>query len=207
MRSHWWLSLVAMVLLASILRVSFSRPRPTGEAPQPRPPRNLAQVDRGEDVVDGYGPNAAAARDRALEHAQERVEKLLRAAAFGSAAGGSLAEQLLTLEYLVRYGVVQAAGRAGAGERLDEDRAMVARYKVELTREYLSEVQRVAREQRVEERHKLLARVLAGLVVVLLVAAGYLRLEDMTRGYATQLLRMSAFTLLALAAAALWLTW
>ena len=47
---------------------------------------------------------------------------------------------------------------------------------------------------------------LAGLVVLLLVGAGYLRLEDMTRGYATQLLRMSAFTVVALAAAALWLT-
>jgi hypothetical protein len=67
-------------------------------------------------------------------------------------------------------------------------------------------VQRVAREHRVLERHKLLGRVLAGLVIALVVIAGYLRLEEATRGYYTQMLRLAAVTLVSLAAFALWLS-
>jgi hypothetical protein len=43
-------------------------------------------------------------------------------------------------------------------------------------------------------------------VVLLLVVAGYLRLEDMTRGYATTILRVTAVSLVALTCGALWLT-
>ena len=39
----------------------------------------------------------------------------------------------------------------------------------------------------------LLARVLGGALAVLLVVAGYLRLEEATRGYYTKLLRLAAF--------------
>jgi hypothetical protein len=162
----------------------------------------VERVERNEDVVDGYGPNAKAARERALEHAQERVEKLL-AQRFGP--DWRVPAEQLEPDYLIRFGVVQPQGEPEPTRRVDEG-AMVARYKVELTADYLTEVKRMAREQLMQSRHLVLARVLAGLVVLLLVTVGYLRLEDVTRGYATKLLRMAAATLLALAAAALWWT-
>jgi hypothetical protein len=51
----------------------------------------------------------------------------------------------------------------------------------------------------------LFARVLAGLVALLVVAGGYLRLEEATRGYYTTLLRAAAVAFLALVGAGLWL--
>jgi len=196
MRSKWWLMLLAMILLASTIRVSLS----VASGP-PASPRRA--VERKENVVDGYGPTPDAARERALENAQERVKTLLLDR-FGN-RGWTLAPAQLDTDYLLESGVVQEQGEPEPTKGVAEG-AIVARYKVELTRHYLEEVQRVAHGQRVQERHLVLARVLAGLVVLLLVVAGYLRLEDMTRGYATQLLRVSAFTLVALAAGVLWLT-
>ena len=65
------------------------------------------------------------------------------------------------------------------------------------------EMQQVAREHRMKERQGLVARVLAGLVALLLVAGGYLRLEEATRGYYTTLLRGAALVVLALVGALL----
>ena len=67
-------------------------------------------------------------------------------------------------------------------------------------------MQRHAQQDRVLDRHLLLARVLGGAVAVLLVLAGYLRLEDATRGYYTRLLRLAAIALVALAGVGVWLT-
>jgi hypothetical protein len=67
------------------------------------------------------------------------------------------------------------------------------------------EIQKVARQHRMTQRQWLLGRVLVGLVALLLVAGGYLRLEEATRGYYTTLLRAAALTVLALVGAGLWL--
>jgi hypothetical protein len=139
----------------------------------------------------------------AWKNAEERVEKLL-VDRFGDRGWRPMKVQL-TPEYLKRFGVVQPQGKAQPAPGVDGD-AMVVRYRIELTPEYLREVKRVAREQLVQERHFLLARILGGVVVVLLVLVGYLRLEDMTRGYATQLLRLAAIGVVAVTGLALWLT-
>ena len=83
----------------------------------------------------------------------------------------------------------------------------VARYSVDLTRGYLKQIETAARQEKVEERHALLARVLSGILAVALVTAAYLRLEESTRGYATKLLRLAAGLLLALVGTGLWLSW
>jgi hypothetical protein len=77
--------------------------------------------------------------------------------------------------------------------------AQHAQVRVEITGRYLQEVQKLAREERMQQRHLLLARVLVGLVALLMVVAGYLRLEDATRGYYTTLLRVAAVGILVLA--------
>ncbi|MFO0925619.1 MAG: hypothetical protein U0736_01100 [Gemmataceae bacterium] len=107
---------------------------------------------------------------------------------------------------LLETGVAVPRGEPEVEPRFKDDKVFVARYKVELTPKYVAQVQQVARLERMAGRHLLLARGLIGMVAVLLVAAGYLRLEDMTRGYATHLLRIAAALVLALVGVGLWLT-
>jgi hypothetical protein len=204
MRSKWWLILPVFVVLAGNIQVSFTEAAGKGRGQKKAPPPMPRAVDPDENVVEGFGETATAARNRALVHAEERVEKLLRERY--REVNWMPPQQLLETDFLTRFGVLEAQGEPKAAPGLGDEKAMVARYKVQLTPSYLQEVQRVAREQRVQDRHKLLARVLGGLVVLLLVVAGYLRLEDMTRGYATTILRVAAFSLVALACGALWLT-
>jgi hypothetical protein len=45
-------------------------------------------------------------------------------------------------------------------------------------------------------RHLLLARVLGGVVCLLIVVGAYLRLEEATKGYYTRLLRLTAIGIL-----------
>jgi hypothetical protein len=203
MRSIGWLVLLAVAVAAGNLQVSFSVASSRQAKKRVAPPARV--VPKGDNVVDGYGPTAVKAKERALEHAQEKVEELLRER-FGP-DGWRPNEEQLAADYLIHYAVVTPQGDPEPSPGInDNDRAMVARYKVELTTDYLQEVQRVAREQRVQERHLVMARLLGWVVVLLLVVAGYLRLEDMTRGYATRLLRLGAVVLVAVAGGALWLT-
>ncbi len=166
----------------------------------------VAAADPDDNIVDGYGRTPGDARARALENAERKVEELLYQR-FGD-LGWMPAPELLSRDFLLRCDVVISRGEPTAvpGVDVNDEKAMKAEYKVELTGKYLEAVQREVREQCVRDRQLILARVLGGLVVLLLVVAGYLRLEDMTRGYATTMLRLGAFGVVALAGAALWLT-
>jgi hypothetical protein len=204
MRSKWWFILLVIVAVAGNNGISFTAAAGRGKAPKKAPPAMPRAFDPDENMVEGFGETAPAARNRALVHGQERVEKLLRERF--REANWTPPQELLAAEALTHYGVLEEQGKPEPAKGLGDDRAMVSRYKVQLTNRYLEKVQSVAREHRVEERHKLLARMLGGLVVLLLVVAGYLRLEDMTRGYATTILRVMAVSLVALTCGALWLT-
>jgi hypothetical protein len=64
------------------------------------------------------------------------------------------------------------------------------------------------RSQRGEERMLLLAKVLGGVLVLLLAVVGYVRLDDLTRGYYTRWLQVVGAGLIAGACAGLWfLSW
>ncbi len=204
MRSKWWFILLVFVVVAGNHGVSFTAAAGRGKAPKKARPAMPRVVDADENnMVEGFGETAPAARNRALVHGQERVEKLLHERF--REANWTPPEELLTPEVLARYGVLEEQGKPEPAKGLGDEKAMVSRYKVQLTDSYLQKVQSVAREQRVEDRHKLLFRVLGGLVVLLLVVTSYLRLEDMTRGYATTILRAAAIALVALTCGALWL--
>jgi hypothetical protein len=68
----------------------------------------------------------------------------------------------------------------------------VASLRVEVTSRLLEDAAEQARRLRMTERHRSLALGLAGVVALLLLTAGYLRLEDATRGFLTIPLRVSA---------------
>jgi hypothetical protein len=81
--------------------------------------------------------------------------------------------------------------------------------RVEVTDENFQQVLSRDRQERVAEvqaaRHLLAAKLLAALVALLAVAAGYFRLEELTRGYYTGSLRVLALVCIAGVAAGLWL--
>ena len=77
--------------------------------------------------------------------------------------------------------------------------------RVTITPEFLGEAQAMARQQRMEIRQGILARVLAAAMALLLVLGGYLRLEEVPRGYYTRALRLAAVGLLAVVGVGLWL--
>jgi len=66
-------------------------------------------------------------------------------------------------------------------------------------------IQEADRKERVERRMILLAKLLAGLVALLGVVAGYVRLDEYTKGYYTGWLRAGALGALAVVGAGLWL--
>jgi hypothetical protein len=87
------------------------------------------------------------------------------------------------------------------GELTEEEfeksgRIKVVTMQLEITADQAREIQMQARQKHMTSRHLLLARILAGLVCLLLVVGGYLRLEEATKGYYTRLLRLAAIGVL-----------
>jgi len=149
-------------------------------------------AEREEDIVKGYGVDAAKARERALEKAQDRVREQLAEKLGTSWRPG---DEVLDPEFLTRFEVVRNLGEP-VEQMIDGEPRIVAQYHVRVNRPYLHEVARAVRHQQMSDRHLIAGRVLIGLLAVLLVTTGYLRLEDLTRGYATTLLRVGAVVIL-----------
>jgi hypothetical protein len=180
MRNPCWIGLLAVALWAGVVERAAA------------------------EQVQGIGRSAAAARAVALEKAQDAVLAQLRK---------RLGEDWqpisgqLDPEYLQRLGVIRPEGeptRLQDPEASKED--WVATFQVEVTDRLLKQVNQEERKQRMMARYGLAGRVLAGLVVLLLVTTGYLRLELLTAGYYTRLLRVGAVALVALAVIGLWLS-
>ena len=157
------------------------------------------------ETIEGYGRTQETARQRALERAQDRVRELLDERI--GVPSWEPAPHLLESSYLARYNVLEWLGPATEVKGLEREPGYLAKFQLNLTREYLTQIYQDVRLEQVEQRQHLLARILAGLVAVFLVTAGYLRLEDMTRGFATKLLRLVAGAVLLLVGVALWWTW
>ena len=153
-------------------------------------------------TVEGHGEDAERAWARAMEAAQGRIRQMLPES-FG-ASGWGLDAPALSPAILRRTRAIEKAGDPEPSVMVDGKRLVVARYRVELTDEYLAEARRLARAEVAQERAWAAGRVIAWLLAALVVAAAYLRLEDSTRGYASRLLRLAALAVLALAALALW---
>lgn len=203
MRSNWWIVVVVGILALACVRISV------GKASNRKMPKRVVpevvEKPPEEVLVVGYGTTDTAARARALELAQEKVEELL-AVRYGE-LGWRPTVDLLDPETLEQYRVIEEDGKL-TPIALDGEvaKGMAARYKVKLTPSYLKRVEKEAREDRVVDRHFILARILGAMMAVLLVVVGYLRLEEATRGYYTKLLRLGAFIVLALAGVGLWMT-
>ena len=76
---------------------------------------------------------------------------------------------------------------------------------VELTPQVLEGMQKQIRGLHQEERQRLAARWLVGVLSLLAVGFGYLKLEDATKGYYTLLLRLAAVATLSIAGFWIWM--
>jgi hypothetical protein len=190
-------------------------------APEPakaeQPKQAVAKPEWRSEVVTGYGETAAAARANALLEAQDWLERELRA---DLKASWSVPRKLLEPGNLERMGVINVKDAEEAArvpfikDVKDDEPAWQQRYKVTLTPVFVDSVVKEARAEWVKhestERHdsavsrqKVLLKGLGAVLALLLVVAGYLRLEEATRGFYTGLLRAVALGILALVALAL----
>jgi hypothetical protein len=169
MRPTTWLSLVATCLLGAAARAEPSAPQPAGKG----------NVDWSYTAA-GYGENWDDAWSEALKEAQGKAADRLRQQIQGLGWTPSADD-------LQRWGAVQEVSRNANTPRQG---LFEVKLKVTLTKEMKREVWRRDLQQCVQERQLLAAKVLAALVALLAVGAGYFRLEEMTRGYFTGVLRL-----------------
>jgi hypothetical protein len=160
--------------------------------------RTSDSVHKQLDPVLGRGIRIEDARKDALEKARLALNEYFQ-------------ELDPPLEWRPSSAYIQKRLFKGEPERLQEEDQGVAghtvkcwRWKLAISSEDWYDIQRRDRKARVDERLLILARVLAGLVAVLAVIAGYIRADDWTKGYYTGWLRAGAVAVVALAGGMLW---
>jgi hypothetical protein len=184
MRRASWFCLPAACLLA-------------GLAAAPADARSVSRTTAASRTVlkkefTGYGVTAPEAQQHALEQARDW---LADKNPFGWAP---------PLEYLTQKSLVRFAEPSGQQFELAGPMQTV-KMDLEVNAVQAEDMQKIGRQQRTVARALVVGRVLVGLVALLVVFGGYLKLEEATRGYYTALLRAAALTILALVGAGLWL--
>lgn len=174
MRHAHWLRLIVLGALIS------GTSAPTALA-QIRPPAKPVYTEK----FTGYGLTVKDAEASALEQACDWLAKPER---LGWAP---------TPEYLREKNMVRVTERGEQEFKVAQDFAQGGRMQkvtmqLDVYAEQARDIQKQARQARIPMRHLLLARVLGGLVALLIVVGGYLRLEEATKGYCTRLLRIAA---------------
>jgi hypothetical protein len=149
-------------------------------------------------TVEGWGEDEQQAREDALKKAIPKVEKYLR----------SLVPPLewAPSPAFIRDHFIKAPQRL-------EDRGVQDvvgnsmkcwGWKVGLSARDWQQILQLDRELRVQQRMAFLARILAGLLALLAVIAGYIRLDEWTKGYYRGWLRAAAASLLVIVGTGLW---
>jgi hypothetical protein len=154
-------------------------------------------------TVLGWGENQEQAKEYALEKVRGRVEKYLHS-------------QLPGLEwYPPKEYIHDRLLKDPPERRKDKDQEVEVgkgehimgkcwEWRVEVTAEDRKDILRHDREGRVHQRMGLLGKILAGLLVLLSVVAGYIRLDEWTKGYYTGWLRLAAAGIVAAVGTGLW---
>ncbi|MHB1422214.1 MAG: hypothetical protein ACYC3I_03245 [Gemmataceae bacterium] len=177
MRITNWLRVFALGLIAGSLSASVSplAARP----PHPEPKTPLIQKE-----WTGYGRTAKQAEEDALRLGCEWL-----------ASEGGLAwtpdPEYLRLHKMVRFS-------APEDKNFDEPMGAMKAIKMQLevNTEQARDIQKQAQHQRMKERQKQSLLILIGVMCLVGVVGGYLRLEEATKGYCTRLLRIAAILVL-----------
>jgi hypothetical protein len=150
-------------------------------------------------AVKGYGETSDDARQRALEKARDSVEEYLQtnhpSINWSPTIQGLLGDSVVKVEDPKQSDLAQLIGYE-ATAHVDLRSANLVKLQVDV-----DQAREQAQENAVFWRHLLLGRILAALVALFLIVGGYLRLEELTRGYYTTLLRVGAGAVMLLIAA------
>lgn len=179
----------------------------TADAGRPRALRyktdardNPKEPTRLIDWVKGWGENQQQAKKDALKKAGVLVEGYLRTEA-------PALERMPSLAYIKRHLMKEPPTRLK-----DKDQTPFAdkhlecwAWKVALSQSDWKDILHQDNDRRVQERMAWLGKILAGLLVLLTVVAGFFRLDDWTKGYYTTWLLAGGVGSLVLAGALLWL--
>jgi hypothetical protein len=177
------LRLLALCLVAGALQASSSPALAKSAPPGPK------KVVINEEFQ-GYGLTPTDAQANALENACNWL------------AANSNLGWTPTPEFLREKGMVHFVGEPDEKESnvakdfAKDGKVKVVTMKLEITADQAREIQKQARQERMVSRHLLLARILGGVVCLLIVVGAYLRLEEATKGYYTRLLRLTAIAIL-----------
>jgi hypothetical protein len=148
-------------------------------------------------VLYGHGLTRADAKEDALERVRELVVSLLR-------------ERRPDLKWTPSASYLRESGMARdfqddpnyPSERLGPHYRVAVQ--VNVTEQ---DIRKMLHQDLLQHRHELTAKVLAALVALLAVLAGFFRLEDTTRGYYTNTLRVGLVACITAIGAVLWLVW
>jgi hypothetical protein len=146
-----------------------------------------------EAKADGYGIKEEDATEDAIKDACHKVQEFL-AKQYGEKFTPT--EEELRSKQIVGTPEFETADNLTLTQDAAKKPVIKAVVPVKLTAEQAKDFREEARKQRVGGRMKTTGVVLAGLIALLLVGGGYLRLEEATKGYYTTLLRVGALTLL-----------
>jgi hypothetical protein len=212
--------LIALLLTAFVVAVGRAAPKPPLPAPPPPPEAKGPAAPAPRPPAVPQAPSAPApqpespawteyaicdtadeARQVVLGLARTSVEKYL-GAKYGD-VGWTPSSDFLTHEGVVRLDAPQDVMVEGEKHIKVTARIELSPHHLEKMQEEVNKVQANAKEGVIWQRLLLAARILAGLVVLALVVAAYIRLEEATRGYYTVLLRLTAGGVVMLAAVGL----
>ncbi|HEY7425526.1 MAG TPA: hypothetical protein VH682_14945 [Gemmataceae bacterium] len=177
MRPANWFFLLVLCLFVGSVYASLS----LAARPAPRGPK--APLIKEE--FQGYGQQQKEAEADALKQACDWLST-------HENLGWTPPPEFLRDKGMVRFGESSEKVFEKAGPM------KVVSMELEISADQARAIQKQARHERMTSRHLLLARVLGGVVCLLLVVGGYLRLEEATKGYYTRLLRVAAITFLIL---------
>jgi hypothetical protein len=151
-----------------------------------RPPRREVPARPViERTFDGYGSTVADAKQHALDQAREWLAEQ-------GGFGWTPPEGYLLANEMVRFDDPREQQLVRAGP------IQVVPMHLEVTAAQAEKMREEGRRERMVAREWLFGRILAGVLGVVVVCAGYLRLEEMTRGYYARILRTAAGILLVL---------
>jgi hypothetical protein len=147
-------------------------------------------------AVDGWGETRSDAEQMALENARRAVLEC-----FATREDRPM-EWRPTLNYINSKLITKRDTLEDSEEPLRAWQGV--RLSVEINRDRWEEMLQKDRQLRSESRMGMLGKVLAGFVAFLGAVAGYLRLEEMTKGYYTAWLRLAAIGFVSVVGAGIW---
>jgi hypothetical protein len=149
-------------------------------------------------TIEGFGDTEDDARDRVVENARDRVARFLNDQ--GETDYRPTAERLRDLRIVPTREDIEV--KEVTLKNLGPTKQ--ATLKLKLLPDQLKTMQTEARHQRAVQRQHCMGFGLAGVVALLLVAIGVLRLEEALKGYYTYILLFSALSVLSAVGIFLW---